>query len=78
VLAIAQALKKETVEASEDMLGKNVQKEDIRRKTEASKSGMGFTKVAPTATFDKSHATAPPPVPESRRPLLQNYFIRKQ
>lgn len=78
VLAIAQALKKETVEANEDMLGKNVQKEDIRRKTEASKSGMGFTKVAPTATFDKSHATAPPPVPESRRPLLQNYFIRKQ
>jgi len=78
VLAIAQALKKETVEANEDMLGENVQKEDIRRKTESSKSGMGFTKVAPTATFDKSRATAPPPVPESRRPLLQNYFVRKK
>ena len=76
-LLIAQALKKETVEANTDALGTNVPKEDIRRKTEAGRSGMGYAKVAPMATFDTTRAVAPPAVPESRRPLVQSYFIRR-
>jgi hypothetical protein len=76
-LLIAQALKKETVEANTDALGANVPKDDIRRKTEAGRSGISYAKVAPTTTFDTTRAVAPPAVPESRRPLVQSYFIRR-
>ncbi len=75
-LLVAQALRKELVEAAADTQGENVNKEDIRRKTEQGKSALGFTRVAP-ATFERSRADAPPPVPEARRPLVQRYFIRK-
>jgi hypothetical protein len=73
---LAQALKKELVEASADAAGDNINKEDLRRKTEAGKSAMGYTKAAATS-FDKSRASAAPPVPEARRPLVQSYFVRK-
>jgi hypothetical protein len=75
-LLIAQALKKSVVEAAADALGENVDKDDLRKKTEQGKSSLGFTRVAPR-TFDPSRAAAPPPVPEARRQLLLNYFIRK-
>ena len=75
-LLLAQALKKSVVEAAADALGENVDKEDLRKKTEQGKSSLGFTRVAPR-TFDPSRAAAPPPVPEARRQLLLNYFIRK-
>ncbi len=77
-LLVAQALKKELVEASADALGENVNKEDLRRKTEQGQSSLGFTRVAPPRSFEPSRATAPPPVPEARRPLLFNYFIRRR
>jgi hypothetical protein len=77
-LLIAQALKKEMVEANEDALGKNVEKEDRRKKTEQGKSSLGYTRVAPPAAFEPSRSAAPPPVPEARRQLLLNYFIRKK
>lgn len=76
-LLIAKALRKELVEASADIKGENVTKEDIRRKTEQGKSTLGFTRVAPPAAFDRSRADAPPTVPEARRDLLQRYFIRR-
>jgi hypothetical protein len=76
-LLVAQALKKELVEASADALGENVDKEDLRRKTEQGKSSLGFTRVAAPRS-EPSRATAPPPVPEARRPLLFNYFIRRR
>jgi hypothetical protein len=76
-LLFAQALRKELIEASADMQGQNVKKEeDIRRKTEQGKSTLGFSRVAPGA-FERSRADAPPAVPEARRPLVQRYFIRK-
>jgi hypothetical protein len=75
-LLVAQALKKELVEAAADALGENIDKDDLRKKTEQGKSSLGFTRVAPR-TFDPSRAAAPPPVPEARRQLLLNYFIRK-
>jgi hypothetical protein len=74
--AIAQALKKETVEASTDTAGDNVLT-DIRRKTEESAATVGFAKSA-SRSFDRSRAAAPPPVPEARRQGVQTYFIRKQ
>jgi len=75
-LLVAQALKKEMVEANADALGENVDKEDLRRKTEQGKSGLGFTRAA-APRVEPSRATAPPPVPEARRPLLFSYFIRR-
>jgi hypothetical protein len=69
-------LRKELVEAAADTQGDNVNKEDIRRKTEQGKSSIAYTRVAP-ATYERSRADAPPPVPEARRPLVQRYFIRK-
>jgi hypothetical protein len=76
-LLFAQALRKELIEASADMQGQNVKKEeDIRRKTEQGKSTLGFSRVAPGA-FERSRADAPPAVPEARRALVQRYFIRK-
>ena len=75
---LLQALKKDTLEAAADALGETVDKEDLRKKTEQGKSSLGFTRVAAPRTFDPSRAAAPPPVPEARRQLLLNYFIRKQ
>jgi hypothetical protein len=70
------ALRKETIEADKDSLGTNVLSE-LRRKSEQSHSTLAFTRVAPLAAYDKSHATAPPPPPDALRPLLRQYFIRK-
>ncbi len=76
-LLVAQALRKETVEAAADMLGANVSKEDLRRKTEQSTSSLGFTRAARPTAFERSRVDAPPPVPEARRDLVQKYFIRR-
>ena len=78
VKSIAEALRRELVEASADARGENVPIEDIRRKTEAGRSSLGFSKVAPLATFDRSRTAAPPAVPVARHPLLYNYFTRKK
>ena len=78
VKSIAEALRRELVEAAADARGENVPIEDIRRKTEQGKSTLGFSRVVPLATFDHSRTTAPPAVPVARHPLLYNYFIRKQ
>jgi hypothetical protein len=75
-LAIAQALRQELIEASADTKGENVEREDIRRKTEQGEATVGFTRVAPPSTVDRSRAQAPPVVPDARRALLYNYFIR--
>ena len=77
-LLVAQALRQELVEANADAIGEHVEKEDLRRKTEQGKSSLGFTRVAPPGTVEPSRAIAPPPVPEARRPLLHQYFIRKR
>jgi hypothetical protein len=74
--AIAQALKKETVDASTDNAGDNVIT-DVHRKTEEGAATVGFARSA-SRTFDRSRAAAPPPVPEDRRQGVQTYFIRKQ
>src|SRR5262249_21241981 len=73
----AETLKRELVEASQDSAGQNVQKEDLRKKTEQGKSTLSFTHVTATAV-DRSKATPPPPVPDARKALVQSYFIRKQ
>lgn len=74
--SIAQALRQEIIEANTDDLGKDLPKEDIRRKTERGRSALGFTGAAAPTTYDRSRATAPPTVPDARRPLIYNYFIR--
>jgi hypothetical protein len=74
---IAQALRQELIEASADTLGQNVSNEDIRRKTEQSKSALGFTHVAAPPAVDPSRTVPPPPVPDARKPLVLQYFIRR-
>jgi hypothetical protein len=74
---IAQALRKEMIEANADTTGENVTKDDIRRKTEQGQSAMGLTRVAAPTSYDPSRAAAPPIIPEARQPLLQRYFIRR-
>ena len=73
---IAQALRRETVEASADTAGENVLSE-TRRKTERGQATVGFTQGA-AGPSDRSRASAPPPVPEDRRGTVQTYFSRKQ
>ena len=74
-MALAEAFSHETVEASQDNPGDNVET-DVRRKTEQGTSAVAFTR-SPTGQFDKSRASAPPPVPEARRSGVQSYFVRK-
>jgi hypothetical protein len=74
--ALEAALRRETVEASADQAGDNVQTE-ARRKTEHGTAAVGYSGSA-AGTFDRSRAVAPPPVPESRRAAVQSYFIRHQ
>lgn len=76
-LLIAQALRKEILEAQTDNQGANVNKEDLRRKTEQGTSSLGFTRVQVPAGFERGRADAPQPVPEARRDLLLKYFIRR-
>jgi hypothetical protein len=70
------ALRKETIEADTDTEGANVLAE-MRKKSEQQHSTLGFSRVAPLAAYDKSHATAPPRPSDSVRPLVKQYFIRK-
>ena len=74
---IAQALRQELIEASADTQGQNVSAEDIRRKTEQSKSVLGFTHVVAPPAVDPSRTLPPPPVPDARKPLVMQYFIRR-
>jgi hypothetical protein len=76
-LLVAQALRKELLEANADALGDNKEKEDLRRKTEQGTSSLGFTRAATPSSFEPSRAAAPPPVPEARRSLVYHYFIRR-
>ena len=69
-------LRKETIEADADSQGANVLNE-MRKKSEKSNSVLGFSRVAPLAAYDKSHAAPPPPPSDAVRALLKNYFIRK-
>jgi hypothetical protein len=70
------ALRLETVEASTDNGGDNVQIE-ARRKTEHGQATVTYAHSA-AGPADRSRAVAPPQVPESRRAAVQTYFIRKQ
>jgi hypothetical protein len=69
-------IKRELIEAASDQLGDNVTTE-IHKKTEQGRATASFTHAG-AATFDRGHASAPPPVPDARRAQVQNYFIRKQ
>lgn len=69
-------LRKETIEADTDSQGTNVL-DELRKKSEQQHSTLGFSRVAPLAAYDKSHAAAPPTPADSIRPLLKQYFIRK-
>jgi hypothetical protein len=76
--SIAQALRQELIEASADTQGQNVSAEDIRRKTEQGKSSLGFTHVVAPPAVDPSRTLPPPAVPDARKALVMQYFIRRQ
>jgi hypothetical protein len=77
-LSIAQALRQELLEASADTRGKNVEREDLRRKTEQGDATVGFSRVAAPSSTERSRAQAPPEVPDARRALLHTYFTRQR
>jgi hypothetical protein len=72
------ALKRELIEANADSAGANIQKEDLRRKTEQGRSTLGFTHTAPPGSYAAGRAVPPPAVPDARRPLVQSYFVIKR
>jgi hypothetical protein len=74
MIDVTQALRRETVEAAKDTNGDNVPVE-LRRKSEESQATVAFTH-GKSATFDRSHAEAPPAIPEVRRAQVEAYFIR--
>ena len=71
------ALRRETVEASTDNAGDNVQTDSSPQDRARHRPTVTYSHSAPAA-FDRGRAAAPPPVPESRRAAVQTYFIRKQ
>jgi len=73
---ISRALRHEIIEAHEDDVTGDV-RTDARRQTEHGKAAATFTGGA-AGTFDATRASAPPPVPETRRAGIQTYFSRKQ
>ncbi len=73
---VGKALRHEVIEANEDDISGDVQT-DERRKTERGNATASFTRGA-AGVFDGTHASAPPPVPETRRARIQTYFTRKQ
>jgi hypothetical protein len=73
---ISKALRQEIIEANEDDVAGDVHTE-ARRQTERGKAAATFTGSA-AGTFDATRASAPPPVPETRRAGIQTYFSRKQ
>ena len=73
---ISKALRHEIIEANEDDVTGDVHT-DARRKTERGNATATFTGSAAGA-FDATRASAPPPVPETRRAGIQTYFSRKQ
>jgi hypothetical protein len=75
-LDLKGAMRKETIEADSDTQGTNVLAE-LRKKSEQQHSTLGFSRVAPLAAYDKSHAAPPPPPSDAVRPLLKQYFIRR-
>jgi hypothetical protein len=73
---LAAALRKETVESAQDNEGeKDVAGE--RRQTERGTATAAYAHTA-AAPAGRGRSAAPPVVPESRRPALRSYFIRKQ
>jgi hypothetical protein len=75
-LALEQALRRETVEASSDTAGDNVMSE-TRHKTERTDATVGFTHGSPGA-LTQGRAAPPPAIPEDRRAVVETYFTRKQ
>ena len=73
---ISKALRHEIIEANEDDVTGDVHT-DARRKTDRGKATATFTGSGAGA-FDATRASAPPPVPETRRAGIQTYFSRKQ
>jgi hypothetical protein len=73
---ISKALRHEIIEANEDDVTGDAHT-DARRQTERGKAAATFTGTA-AGTFDATRASAPPPVPETRRAGIQTYFSRKQ
>ena len=73
---ISKALRHEIIEANEDDVSGDVHTAE-RRKTERGRAAATFTGSA-SGTFDATRASAPPPVPETRRAGIQTYFSRKQ
>ena len=72
----ATALSREVIRAIEASEGKNIKVEEAHR-TEARRSSLGFGGVEGLTTYDRAPSDASQVVPETRRALLERYFVRE-
>jgi hypothetical protein len=75
-IELPDLLSREVIEAHDDLAGADVKNQDRRRRAEQAASGLAYTGTAGLQTFSRAHLTAPLPVPEARRALIERYFTR--
>jgi len=73
--AIADALRRETVEANANTEGADALT-DLRRKSERGQATVAFTGSG-ARTFETGRVSGRPAVPEARRAAVQSYFVRQ-
>jgi len=73
--AFAAALRSEVVHARTDMAGDNVPRAGERRATTTSQKA-GAPATVSGGAFDRPRATMPPAIPDERRALVHDYFLR--
>ena len=76
-ITLAAALRREVIEAHDDIKGEDVKNLEHRRRAEQAASALALGGAAARQTFDRARVEPAPPVPEGRRALLEGYFTRK-
>lgn len=71
------ALRNEVVHARSDVPARNVDAPALRRATRAGQGPVDRPGTADPVRYDRSRATQPAPVPEARRPLVHDFFLRR-
>jgi hypothetical protein len=74
--ALTAALRAEIIHARSDINGPDLDTPSGRRATNAGRTPAGASIVDNGVRYDRSHAAQPPAVPDVRRPLVHNFFLR--
>jgi hypothetical protein len=77
LMDIAQALRREQVQAHADANGDRTPNDDIRRRTEQTSSALAYGDAVDPAAGDRSRSVGAAPPPDGRRSLVYDYFTRR-